>query len=81
MFSSNKHLLMVLLARQELGETDWPGAEALALDTSIPQGLVEKAVAWLRKRGLLRIYRSIGAGVHEFRVVVKALESGGARGS
>ena len=74
MFSANKHLLMILLARQEAGEDSWPGYEALSIDASIPQGLVEKACGFLRQRGLLRIFRAVGMGVHQFRVPVKLLE-------
>lgn len=74
MYSANKHLLIVLLARQEAGEVDWPGYEALSLDASIPQGLVEKACAHLRQKGLLRIFRAVGMGVHQFKIPVRLLE-------
>ncbi len=75
MFSANKHLLILLLGRQELGETDWPGYEALSLDSGIPQGLIEKACTFLRQRGLLKVYRAVGMGVHQFKVPVRVLEN------
>jgi DNA-binding IscR family transcriptional regulator len=72
--SAAKHVLIVLLARQHAGEEEYPGSEALTIDTSIPRSLVELSVTTLRKKGLLRLARARAGGEYQFKVLTRTLE-------
>jgi hypothetical protein len=72
-YSSQKHLLILLLARQEAGETEWPGQEALSIDSSIPKDLVSKSVLFLRSQRLLKLVRTLD-NVYTFKINLEVLE-------
>jgi len=70
--SAAKHVLIVLLARQHADDQGWPGNESLAIDTSIPQSLVERSVTTLRQKGLIRVFRDKD-GEYAFEVMTRVL--------
>jgi hypothetical protein len=57
--SANKHILLVLYGRLHSGDHAWPGSENLAIDTSIPQGLVSKSILFLQQHKIIHLKRSL----------------------